>query len=975
MTTNDLFEQFGQEVAVQNFQPLEVGDPEQVYLVTAGQVELFYTERTTDGHYGTRQRLVTVMTGQLLWGMDSGTPTSVVLASGVIGTRVRRLSAADFAERSPLADAVELAAAVDQWIGTLSEFLANATGGLQIEVPLRAAGSSTLPAAKLGGCATRVLWVTGHAPLRFLGQSELAIGEEVALAGGCWVNGDADTHLSALTTADLQANGRLRGALAGFHQRFAEVAFLGLQLGVVDELHRQKSKSEYREAASRDAVNALLAVTDDAPDDGAEEPGTGRRDDILLASVRKVAAQQNIMIRRHPDIKASNSNGTNLGLLAKSSGFRTRRVLLEGAWWTEDHGPMLGYRINGGTPVAILTVKPGKYEIFDPSTGHTEPVTPDVVRTLMPVGQSFYRNLPQGPANAKTFLKYASFGLQNEFRMVAVLSVAAGILGMLSPMLTSKIFDSVIPASDSQMLFHYVAVLINAAVATAGFEVVRSIAVLRVEGRMDYAGQSAIWSRLLDLPSTFFRNYTAGDLASRAHAVDNIRSIISHVGVTALLGGTMILFQGFSMVMINMKLAFVGVGLILVLVLCLVVANRMQLRYQRQEYAIRGVIAGLALQLMSGVSKIRVAAAEDHAFRQWAIQFAKQKRVGFVIGRIQNFVQVLQGSFPVICSMVIFFFYAKFKASPEGAAMKLTTGQFIAFNAAFSAVLGAATQLGMATLQLLEIIPIFERVKPILTEPPEVTDDRRHPGELRGNVELYHVNFRYEKDGPLILKNLDLKIRKGEFVALVGPSGSGKSTVLRLLLGFETPESGYVYYEGQDLATLDLREVRRQIGAVLQTSQLMPTTIHQNIISASTTLTVADSERAAKMSGLDADIKQMPMGMHTVVSEGSGGFSGGQKQRLMIARALVMTPRIVLFDEATSALDNRTQKIVTDSLRAMDATRITIAHRLSTVVDADRIIVLDQGVIVESGTYQELMDMGGVFYDLARRQQTEGESS
>ncbi len=975
MTTAELFGTYGQEVTVQNFQPVEVGDSGVVYQVTSGQVELFYTTRTPEGHYGTRQRLVTLQPGALFWGIETGSPSSLVLASGVMGTSVRQLSTEQFVGLSPNVDPADLVTLVDQWVERLGEYLANATGGLQIEVPLRAAGSCVLPAGQRGGCATRVLWLFGSGPLHFLGQSDLAAGEEVAVAGGSWVTSDTGTTLTALTTADLMASGGLRGALTGYHHRFAQVAFLGLELGVVDELHRQKSKSEYREAAARDAVNALLAVTDDELASPHEDPGTGRRDDILLAAVRKVAAQQDIVIKRHPDLKASNSNGTNLGLLGKSSGFRTRRILLEGAWWTEDHGPFLGYRISDGTPVAILTVKPGKYEIFDPSTGHVEPVTPEIVRTLMPVGQSFYRNLPPGPASAKTFLKYASFGLQKEFRMVALLSLGAGLLGMLSPALTGKIFDSVIPASDSQMLFHYVAVLINAAIATAGFEVVRSIAVLRVEGRMDYAGQSAIWSRLLDLPSTFFRNYTAGDLASRAHAVDHIRTIISHVGVTALLGGTMILFQGFSMIMINFKLAVVGVALIFVLVLCLVLANRAQLRYQRQEYGIRGVIAGLALQLMSGVGKIRVAAAEDHAFRQWAIQFAKQKRVGFVIGRIQNFVQVFQGSFPVICSMVIFFFYAKFKASPEGAAMKLTTGQFIAFNAAFSAVLGAATQLGMATLQLLEIIPIFERVKPILTEPPEVTDDRRHPGELRGNVELYHVNFRYQKDGPLILKNLDLKIRKGEFVALVGPSGSGKSTVLRLLLGFETPESGYVYYEGQDLATLDLREVRRQIGAVLQTSQLMPTTIHQNIISASTTLTIADSERAAKMSGLDADIKQMPMGMHTVVSEGSGGFSGGQKQRLMIARALVQTPRIVLFDEATSALDNRTQKIVTDSLRAMDATRITIAHRLSTVVDADRIVVLDKGVIVESGTYQELMDLGKVFYELARRQQTEGEAT
>ncbi|MCL4107291.1 UNVERIFIED_CONTAM: hypothetical protein GTU68_017175 [Idotea baltica] len=285
-------------------------------------------------------------------------------------------------------------------------------------------------------------------------------------------------------------------------------------------------------------------------------------------------------------------------------------------------------------------------------------------------------------------------------------------------------------------------------------------------------------------------------------------------------------------------------------------------------------------------------------------------------------------------------------------------------------VMTAMTSLGMISLQLLEIVPIFERVRPILEEKPEVSDDRRHPGSLTGEIELFHLNFRYTEDGPLIIRNVDLKIRRGEFVAFVGPSGSGKSTLLRLLLGFEVPESGYLYYDGQDLSTLDLREVRKQMGVVLQTSQLLPTTIYQNIVGASTTLNPADAMFAAKASGLDQDIEQMPMGMYTVVSEGGAGFSGGQKQRLMIARALVNKPRMVFFDEATSALDNQTQRIVTESLDRMDATRIVVAHRLSTVVDADRIVVLDAGEVVEQGSYEELIALNGVFYELAKEQQT-----
>jgi ATP-binding cassette subfamily C protein len=281
--------------------------------------------------------------------------------------------------------------------------------------------------------------------------------------------------------------------------------------------------------------------------------------------------------------------------------------------------------------------------------------------------------------------------------------------------------------------------------------------------------------------------------------------------------------------------------------------------------------------------------------------------------------------------------------------------------------LTAMLALSSASLSILSIVPMYERLKPIITTPPEIDDAKSYPGELMGEIEVFHVNFRYKPDGPLILKNVELKIKAGEFIAFVGGSGSGKSTLLRLLLGFEKPEAGNVYFDGQDLATLDLREVRQQMGVVLQTSRLVPTDIYRNIVGASP-LTLDDAWEAARMAGLEDDIKNMPMGMHTVVSEGGGTFSGGQRQRLMIARAIVNKPRILFFDEATSALDNRTQKIVTDSLDAMHATRIVVAHRLSTIINADRIVVLEQGRIVEEGSYKELLERGGHFAELAKRQ-------
>jgi ATP-binding cassette subfamily C protein len=297
----------------------------------------------------------------------------------------------------------------------------------------------------------------------------------------------------------------------------------------------------------------------------------------------------------------------------------------------------------------------------------------------------------------------------------------------------------------------------------------------------------------------------------------------------------------------------------------------------------------------------------------------------------------------------------------------LDTGHFLSFNAAFAQFFAATLGLTGALTASLNAIPLYERAKPILQSVPEVSPAMAPPGELSGAIEINQVSFRYAPDGPLVLDDVSIRIRPGEFVAFVGPSGSGKSTLFRMLLGFEKPQSGAIYYDQKDLAGLDVGAVRRQLGVVLQNGQLMPGDLFTNIVGAAP-LTLDDAWEAARMAGLDADIQAMPMGMHTFIGEGASTLSGGQKQRLMIARALVKKPRVLLFDEATSALDNRTQAIVAQSMQRLNATRIVIAHRLSTVVHADRIFVIDAGKVVEQGRYAELMALNGHFAALAKRQ-------
>jgi NHLM bacteriocin system ABC transporter ATP-binding protein len=393
----------------------------------------------------------------------------------------------------------------------------------------------------------------------------------------------------------------------------------------------------------------------------------------------------------------------------------------------------------------------------------------------------------------------------------------------------------------------------------------------------------------------------------------------------------------------------------------MIFAGRRQMTYYRRLVYLQGKISGIVLQAIEGTAKFRAAAAEGRAFATWAAEFSQAKRVSYQARDISNNLQTFNAGYQVITTMAIF--AVVILSGREG----LTIGQFLAFNTAFIQFMMAVMTLSGAFLTVLNIIPMYERARPVLQAVPEVDELKEHPGELVGGIEIANVSFCYDEDGPVILKDVSLEIHPGEYVALVGSSGSGKSTLFRLLLGFEHPLSGSIYYDGRDLDRLDVREVRRQLGVVLQNGKVMAGDIFSNIVG-SLPLTIDDAWRAAAMAGLAEDIRKLPMGMHTILSNGGGTLSGGQRQRLLIARAVVNRPRILFFDEATSALDNHTQAIVSQSLEDLQATRVVIAHRLSTIKGADKIFVLQNGRIAQQGTYDELINVEGLFADLAKRQ-------
>jgi ATP-binding cassette subfamily C protein len=706
------------------------------------------------------------------------------------------------------------------------------------------------------------------------------------------------------------------------------------------------------------AVNRLAALLE-----GDEKMPAAEADDPLLDVCRQVAKPLGIAIIK-PTVRTGSDKWRNpLDAIVRASRLRTRQVALRGQWWTQDNGPMVAFTGEEQRPVALLQKSGRRYLLYDPATpGVLAPVTAAVAAALDPFAHVLYRTLPPQALKGSDLLRFAIKGRGGDIGVILLTSLAAGLLGLLTPIATGIIFDTIIPGAQLTQLFMLSVALLVSAVSVAIFNFSRSIAILRLEGRMDQHVQGAIWDRLLELPVPFFRNFSAGDLADRAMGINAIRSILSGTTVNALISGFFSLFSLALLFWYSVELAKAAVLLTLFALLFMGATSLTQLRYQKQLAMIGGKLSGLVLESITGIAKFRVTGSEGRVFARWAEMFTGQRKLARQSRGVQNIVETFTAVYPVVSTVVIFIMIVWFTEKNP-----LSTGDFLAFNAAFGQFLQSVLGVFMSIVGAVGVLPLYQRCKPIIETLPETDQAMADPGRLTGEFEVSHLSFRYTPDGPLILNDVSLRVLPGQFVAVVGSSGSGKSTLFRLLLGFEKYESGGIFYDGQDLTGLDVRELRRQMGVVLQNGQLLGGDIFTNIVGSSR-LTINDAWEAARMAGLEEDIKDMPMGMHTVISHGGGGLSGGQRQRLLIARALAAEPRILFFDEATSALDNRTQAVVNRSLEGLRITRVAIAHRLSTIVNADSIYVLDQGRIVQQGAYEELMAQPGLFVELARRQ-------
>ncbi|WP_051533548.1 NHLP bacteriocin export ABC transporter permease/ATPase subunit [Anaerovibrio sp. RM50] len=803
-----------------------------------------------------------------------------------------------------------------------------------------------------------------------------------------------DDMLQAWLHGDIFKNMDSREQVISELQDHEEVLsmFLGMRFGAEDTRlsRRIQRREKARKLLVENGIRSLLG--EEHLFAGESEASSNQKITMDTAFVVQQVAKALNMPTESINITEENAKKLdNIGLirrLMQKGNMQMRLITLPDEWYKKDTGVIIGYYASQKTGekelAAFIPEQPELYRVVTRHRPEGIIITDEEAKNIEKDAFACYAGFPSRKLKLLDLIKFMfSQCWKADYRTIILCSLFGGCIPLATPIITETIFQDIIPILDRKGLATVTQALMVTSFTTAALGIVRSIAVMRISTRIEISAEAAMWGRLMQLPTKFFRRFTAGELASRMAGIGVAKSLASGEFVGSILSFIFSFWSIFLMCYYSIKLTAAAIVVWLIYSLFVVVVLRRTLFFQRKIIEAGNKSAGMVQQIFAGLAKFRVQGGEEQAYNLWASTFGEHWQWGYKLRWQNNYTSIISSMQPFILTMILYWIamYGLNETGPDGRTVQsgITYAKFIAFNAAYSSfngVIGGA--IGLIG-KYYAIQPQLENLRPILNEVPETNEEKQDAGHLSGALEVGNLSFAYtlvvpdgnggtmEVKGDEVLHDVSFSVAAGENVAIVGKSGSGKSTLVRLLLGFEEPQKGSVSYDGQNLADLSLPSVRSQLGVVLQNGQLMTGDIFTNIVG-TRNLTQDDAWSAAEAAGVAEDIAEMPMGMQTVISEGSSNISGGQRQRILIARALAGKPSVLIFDEATSALDNRSQAIVTRSLDKLKATRIIVAHRLSTIRNCDRIIVMDDGRLAEMGTFEELVEKGGIFADLVKRQ-------
>ncbi|MBF0325795.1 NHLP bacteriocin export ABC transporter permease/ATPase subunit [Magnetospirillum moscoviense] len=940
-------------------EPLMIEPGDKAWAVTHGSVHIFAFQTDKKGvQTSARRYLFTINAHGMLFPLPKALPRMKFIAVPMPGTRWMPCPIDMIWATDP-----RFIEVVDQWVcGWMSANIRYLQNRPAREQAVHAEKQMVLEPNSMIDGGNGVVWCraeTGQGVL-FDTQPVGAGGMDIfPLAAGGWVRAFEQMQITPLSTMDLARNRTLRACLDDFMALAQQSLATVLNFALVDEVMRLDRRSARLTNDTQRIMGDLARMIGG----GGPKKSSSSANQRLFSAVHSVAARIGVKAEMPTSVHQAEADvEPSLEDILRASSLRSRPVRLDEGWWTQQQGSLLAFKAENGHPLALLENGRGGYWLEDPVAGTRQEVNAEVAAGIARDAYCFYQPLPDGRLTIKQVLMFGLQDCRNDIAAIFLAAVVGAWIGSLPAMASGLIFDILIPRQMSGLLWQAGAALFILALGRAVISYGGHIAFARIRGRVSTRLKAALWDRLLRQPASFFARYPAVSIATRVQTIEGFVSSVQTVVNQSLMTVGMLISNVVTMIWLSPAATPAALGLMALFLAGMgVAAWGQQWAFKHGEQA-QGSVSTFMYSLTSAVRKLRLAGAEDRAFVKWGDLFSLSRSKQIDVRKVTNGFSVFSSVFNTASLAAIFAVIAMMSKE------QIPVGAFFGFVTAFGMAMSSLSSLATTVLNIAAQLASLPYAQPILDAVPEKLVKKASPGRMTGAVELANVAFRYAGEGDVVLQGVSFAVEPGEFVAIVGSTGSGKSTLVKLLLGLEMPSSGAILYDQRDLSGLDLDALRRQMGVVLQQPQLMPTSLFENI-RGTANAGMDQVWEAARLAGIADDIKAMPMKMHSVVSEGSQGISGGQLQRIAIARAIVRDPAFLILDEATSALDNVTQAEVSRNLASLACTRIVVAHRLSTVMDADRIVVLDQGKVAETGTYGELMEAGGVFARMARRQQ------
>ncbi|MDE0382541.1 MAG: ATP-binding cassette domain-containing protein [Defluviicoccus sp.] len=950
--------------------PLRLDDPDSVWFIDRGAVNLFMVEFKEGVEQAAPQHLLRRESGWLLPGVapdergDGEDTTLSLIAKGLPGTLLKRLPASLLSEVDP----ADLAEQTDTWLTAITDTLSRFASRLPRPTTLAEPGQARTLTAGTLSVRRGVVWLSepprgASVFMDIVDPAELAEAGRpreafIPLTRTSWLTLFDQARLSGKTSETLARQGMLLRALASFHSLAFALERLNRRLAVVDDANLERARTASRRTAERAARQRLVNIYD-LPIDGDADIEDTALADALHAIGRHEGIDFKIPARSGPP-----DSPVGLVDILDASGVRARRVRFkaEGGWWRGDSNALLGFRAEDGRPVALLPGMFGRYREFDPVSKRIVRVTADRAAALDEEAWMFHPPLPSGNVTPADLLGVALRGSAADLTRLVMAGLPGGLIKLLPALALGFVANRVTTDGNAGALYATAVAVAVFGLLGALLHLLQSTAMMRLEGRSASRVEAAFWDRLMRLPPSLLHRHPAGDLAMSGMTFQNIRDGLQGVVADSVLSIVFLLPVFGVIFFYDSALGIIALAFSLASLSITGVLGLLQISPHGRMIGAARRVAGQLFQIVGGISKLRVENAEGSAFAIWARDYREQKRAEIELGALEGHSRAFGAALPFLAGGVLLF------AVAGSGDRHVPVGDFLVVYTVFIAFQTAIARLGESFGTLAAMLPAFDQMRPLLTAVPETEIEGEPVGFLGGDILFDRVSFRYDPDGPLILDDVTLRARPGEFIAIAGESGAGKSTLFRLALGIDRPTAGAVYYDGRDLRHLNLKQLRRQIGVVPQSVGLHPQDLWDNVVGHRDDVTTEEVWTAVRIAEVENEIKSMPMGMMTMVGTSGAVLSGGESQRVTIARSVVGSPRIMLFDEATNWLDNQSQAKVMRNLTALTSTRVIIAHRLSTLEQADRIYVLQAGRVVQSGSFNELMEVDGVFKELVKRQ-------